>query len=77
MPKLLKIAQVYRLVGLALEQLRHRRPQRGRDLAGLCEVKQAIFNWANQAAGKLEPFRRQQNGDVESPFVVGDVPPAT
>lgn len=38
--------------------------------------KQAIFNWANQVAGKLEPFRRQQNGDVESPFAVGDVPPA-
>ena len=39
--------------------------------------KQTIFNWANQPAGKLEPFRRQQNGDVESPFVVGDLPPAT
>ena len=39
--------------------------------------KQTIFNWANQAAGKLEPFRSQQNGDVESPFAVGDLPPAT
>ena len=38
--------------------------------------KQEIFNWANQAAGKLEPFRPQQNGVVESPFVVGDAPPA-
>lgn len=38
--------------------------------------RQAIFNWANQAAGRLEPFRRQQNGDVESPFAVGDVPKA-
>jgi hypothetical protein len=38
--------------------------------------KQVIFNWANQAAGKLEPFRRQQGGDVESTFTVGDVPPA-
>ena len=38
--------------------------------------KQAIFNWANQPAGKLEPFRRQQSGDVESTFTVGDVPPA-
>jgi len=38
--------------------------------------KTVIFNWANQPAGKLEPFRRQQNGDVESPFVVGDLPPA-
>ena len=38
--------------------------------------KQTIFNWANQPAGKLEPFRRQQSGDVESPFTVGDVPPA-
>ena len=39
--------------------------------------KQTVFNWANQAAGKLEPFRSQQNGDVESPFAVGDLPPAT
>ena len=38
--------------------------------------KQAVFNWANQPAGKLEPFRRQQSGDVESTFTVGDVPPA-
>ncbi len=38
--------------------------------------KQAIFNWANQLAGKLEPFRRQPDGDVEPSFVVGDVPPA-
>ena len=47
------------------------------DLAELSgNDKQAIFNWANQVAGKLEPFRRQQNGDVESSFAVGDVPPA-
>lgn len=39
--------------------------------------KQAILQWTNQPAGKLEPFRRQQNGDVESSFAVGDVPPAT
>jgi len=38
--------------------------------------KQAIFEWANQAAGKLEPFRQQQNGVVESPFAIGDVSPA-
>ena len=38
--------------------------------------KQAIFNWANQPAGKLEPFRSQQSGDVESAFTVGDLPPA-
>ena len=38
--------------------------------------KQVIFNWANQPTGKLEPFRRQQSGDVESSFTVGDVPPA-
>jgi hypothetical protein len=39
--------------------------------------KTVIFNWANQPAGKLEPFRRQSNGDVESSFTVGDVSPAT
>ena len=39
--------------------------------------KQVIFNWANQAAGRLEPFRHQPNGSVESPFVVGDLPAAT
>jgi len=39
--------------------------------------KQAIFNWANQVANKLEPFRHQPNGSVESPFTVGDLPPAT
>ncbi len=38
--------------------------------------KTAVFNWANQVAGKLEPFRRQPNGDVESAFTVGDLPPA-
>jgi hypothetical protein len=38
--------------------------------------KQAIFNWANAAAGRLEPFRRQPDGNVESAFTVGDVPPA-
>ena len=39
--------------------------------------KQAVFNWANQVAGRLEPFRHQPNGSVESPFTVGDLPPAT
>jgi hypothetical protein len=39
--------------------------------------KQTIFNWANQAAGKLEPFRHQPNGSVESAFTVGDLPSAT
>ena len=39
--------------------------------------KQTIFNWANQSAGKLEPFRHQPNGSVESAFTVGDLPPAT
>ena len=38
--------------------------------------KQTVFNWANQAAGRLEPFRHQPNGGVESTFTVGDVPPA-
>jgi len=37
--------------------------------------KQVVFNWANQAAGRLEPFRSQQNGSVESAFTVGDLPP--
>jgi len=47
------------------------------DLAELSgNDKQAIFNWANQVAGKLEPFRSRQSGDVESTFTVGDVPPA-
>lgn len=39
--------------------------------------KQVVFNWANAAAGRLEPFRRQPDGDVESAFAVGDLPPAT
>jgi hypothetical protein len=39
--------------------------------------KQAIFNWANQVAGRLEPFRHQPNGNVESSFTVGDLSPAT
>jgi hypothetical protein len=38
--------------------------------------KQVIFNWANAAAGRLEPFRGEQGAGVESTFVVGDVPPA-
>jgi hypothetical protein len=38
--------------------------------------KQEIFNWANGAADKMRPFRSQQNGTVESPFAVGDAPPA-
>lgn len=37
--------------------------------------KQEIFNWANGAAGKLQPFRVQQSADVESAFSVGDAPP--
>jgi hypothetical protein len=37
--------------------------------------KQAIFNWANSAAARLEPFRRGQGADVESAFAVGDVLP--
>jgi hypothetical protein len=39
--------------------------------------KQAIFNWANQVAGKLEPFRSRQSGNVESSFSVGDLSPTT
>lgn len=39
--------------------------------------KQAIFNWANQAAAALQPFRAEQGANVESPFAVGDVQPAT
>jgi hypothetical protein len=38
--------------------------------------KQAIFNWANSAAGALTPFRGESHGDVESPFVIGDVQPS-
>ena len=38
--------------------------------------KQAIFNWANTAAARLEPFREEQGADVESAFAVGDVQPA-
>lgn len=37
--------------------------------------KQEIFNWANQAAGKLQPFRPEQDAGVESSFSVGDVQP--
>ena len=37
--------------------------------------KQAVFNWANQAAAALHPFRAEQGADVESPFAVGDVQP--
>lgn len=49
----------------------------GLDVAELPAAdKQAIFNWANEAAGRLQPFRPQQNGDVESAFAVGDVQPA-
>ena len=39
--------------------------------------KQAIFNWANQAAARLEPFRAEQGASVESAFAVGDVQPAS
>ena len=50
----------------------------GLDVAELPSYdKQVVFNWANQAAGKLEPFRHQPNGSVESSFAVGDLPPAT
>ena len=38
--------------------------------------KQVIFNWANQAAARLEPFRSGQGAGVESAFAVGDVQPA-
>lgn len=48
------------------------------DLAELSgNDKQAIFNWANQVAGKLEPFRSRQSGNVESSFSVGDLSPTT
>lgn len=49
----------------------------GLDVAELpSSDKQAIFNWANQAAAQLEPFRGKQGADVESAFAVGDVQPA-
>lgn len=48
----------------------------GLDVAELPTAdKQEIFNWANAAAGKLQPFRPEQNGSVESAFAVGDAPP--
>ena len=48
----------------------------GLDVAELSAAdKQEIFIWASSATGKLQPFRRQQSGDVESAFVVGDVQP--
>lgn len=49
----------------------------GLDVAELTAAdKQAIFNWANQAAMTLQPFRPEQGAGVESPFAVGDVQPA-
>jgi hypothetical protein len=49
----------------------------GLDVAELPAAdKQEIFNWANTAAGKLRPFRPEQDATVESPFAVGDVQPA-
>ena len=33
----------------------------------------AIFTWANEPGEKLKPFRRQQAGDVETPFVSGEL----
>lgn len=39
--------------------------------------KQEIYNWANQAAGKLQPFRPEPDAGMESSFAVGDVQPAT
>jgi hypothetical protein len=38
---------------------------------------QAIFEWANRPAGKLEPFRPEPGTGVESSFAVGDLPSAT
>ncbi len=37
--------------------------------------KLAIFNWANAPAEKLVPFRREQDGAVESAFTVGELRP--
>jgi hypothetical protein len=49
----------------------------GLDVAELPAAdKQEIFNWANTAAGKLRPFRPEQDATVESAFAVGDVQPA-
>lgn len=33
----------------------------------------AIFTWANEPGEKLKPFRREQAGDVETPFVSGEL----
>lgn len=33
----------------------------------------AIFTWANEPGEKLKPFRREQKGDVETPFAVGEL----
>jgi virulence-associated protein VagC len=35
--------------------------------------RQSIFSWANAQADALMPFRRQQGGDVESSFSVGEL----
>ena len=39
--------------------------------------KLAIFTWANAQADKLVPFRREQDGAVESAFAVGELRPET
>ena len=39
--------------------------------------KLAIFTWANAQADKLVPFRREQDGAVESAFSVGELRPAS
>jgi len=33
----------------------------------------AIFTWANEPGEKLKPFRRQQEGAVETAFAVGEL----
>lgn len=33
----------------------------------------AVFTWANEPGEKLKPFRREQAGDVEAPFVSGEL----
>ena len=33
----------------------------------------AIYLWANEAAGKLEPFRAQNGKSMDAPFAVGEL----
>lgn len=33
----------------------------------------SVFTWANEPGEKLKPFRREQTGDVEAPFVSGEL----